>query len=111
MFGFKIDKFNDVPVALASTAEHIHMRIIPHVHITRLFLFISRIIRVLRDYCKGTNKRVCPTLVIDISDFNVAPVHQSSTSYRLNHPTHNAPLAQHTLPTENDYMNSGSSAM
>ena len=67
MFGFKIDKFNDVPVALASTAEHIHMRIIPHVHITRLFLFISTIIRVLRDYCKGTNKRVCPTLVIDIS--------------------------------------------
>ena len=73
MFGFKIDKFNDVPVALASTAEHIHMRIIPHVHITRLFLFISTIIRVLRDYCKGTNKRVCPTLVIDISEDEVDP--------------------------------------
>ena len=70
VFGFKIDKFNDVPVALASTAEHIHMRIIPHVHITRLFLFISTIIRVLRDYCKGTNKRVCPTLVIDSSEFH-----------------------------------------
>ena len=62
VFGFKIDKFNDVPVALASTAEHIHMRIIQPTTCTCLH---STIIRVLRDYCKGTNKRVCPTLVID----------------------------------------------
>ena len=54
VFGFKIDKFNDVPVALASTAEHIHMRIIrPCVRHAIIPVYILRLLGSLGTTVKG----------------------------------------------------------